>query len=235
MENIVESILMAFAVLVLVIALSMTTYLLSTAMSTTEQLVYGSDKTQYLSNINNNADDYLPTRIVGIDTVINSLYRYYKQNFMVRIFDSDGNLHQIFDTTIEGKVYVAASKPSLDPLIPEHRESIALLNMYGASGTNLFGAPWMGNIDNFAKQRVDLYISGQTGYVNNGKVDYGNISLEKFRDLTNINSFEETFIEYQYSGQTISVEGGIESITGNEQAKNKIIIEYRAKKNISDL
>ena len=231
MENIVESMLMAVAVLVLVIALSMTTYLLSTAMSTTEQLVYGSDKTQYLSNINNNADDYLATRIVGIDTVINSLYRYYKENFMVRIFDSDGNLHQIFDTTIEGKVYVAASKPAASRTTSE----IALINMYGASGTNLFGAPWMGNIDNFAKQRVDLYISGQTGYVNNGKVDYGNISLEKFRDLTNINSFEETFIEYQYSGQTISVEGGIESITGNEQAKNKIIIEYRAKKNISDL
>ena len=224
MENIVESMLIALAVLVLVIALSMTTYLLSTAMSTTEQLVYGSDKTQYLSNINNNIDDNSATRIVGIDTVINSLYRYYKENFMVKIYrktpTGDYELHQIFDTTIEGKVYVAASKPEAS----RNNEERALINMYGvSSGTNLFGAPWMGNITNFAKQRVDLYISGQNGYINNGQVNYSGHGLNNLGT-----TFLETFIEYQYSGQTISVEGGIESITGNEQAKNKIIIEYRA-------
>ena len=226
MENIVESMLIALAVLVLLISLSMTTYLLSTAMSTTEQLVYGSDKTQYLSNINNNIDDYSATRIVGIDTVINSLYRYYKENFMVKIYrktpTGDYELHQIFDTTIEGKVYVAASKPIRTPDIRTEEEK-ALIRMYGVGGVNLFGAPWIGNIDNFAKQRVDLYISGQNGYINNGQVNYSGHGLNNLGT-----TFLETFIEYQYSGQTISVEGGIESITGNEQAKNKIIIEYRA-------
>ena len=230
MENVVESILMAFAVLVLVIALSMTTYLLSTAMSTTEELVYGSDKTQYLSTINDDVDTNLPTRIVGIDTVINSLYRYYKENFMVKIYKRDGTLHQIFDTTIEGKIYVAASKT-----VPT-AEDTALLNLSNTGNPNLFGAPWMGNTNNFAKQRVDLYISGQKGYVNNALVNYEDpfTGYEKFMDLSDIDSFEETFIEYQYSGQTISTEDGIESITGNEQAKNKIIIEYRAK-NLADL
>lgn len=228
MENIVESILMAFAVLVLIIALSMTTYLLSTAMSTTEELVYNSDKTQYLSTIKNDITSYSATRVVGIDTVINSLYRYYKENFMVRICRIDGTVHQIFDTTIEGKVYVAASKPIRTPDIRTEEEK-ALIRMYGVGGVNLFGAPWMGNTNNFAKQRVDLYVSGQTGYVNNFIVDYGNVSVvDKFMNLSNIDCFEETFIEYQYSGQTISTEDGIESITGNEQAKNKIIIEYRA-------
>jgi len=221
MENIVESMLIALAVLVLLISLSMTTYLLSTAMSTTEQLVYGSDKTQYLSNINNNILPDSATRIVGIDTVINSLYRYYKENFMVKIFESDGTtLHQIFDTTIEGKVYVAASKPAGS----RNDEENALMRLYGnsATGVDLFGAPWMGNITNFAKQRVDLYISGQNGYINNGPVNYSGNGLNSLGT-----TFIETFIEYQYSGQTISVEDGIESITGNEQAKNKIIIEYR--------
>lgn len=217
MENVVESILMAFAVLVLVIALSMTTYLLSTAMSTTEELVYNSDKTQYLSSIVDDAST--TTRIVGIDTVINSLYRYYKENFMVKIFNSSGALHQVFDTTIEGKVYVAASKI----VGSRTSEETALLNIYGAGLPNLFGAPWMGNTNTFAKQRVDLYVSGQRGYINNGEVDYSTGGLNSLGT-----TFEETFIEYQYSGQTITTEDGIESITGNEQAKNKIIIEYRA-------
>lgn len=228
MDNAVESILIAFAVMVFVIALSMTTYLLSTAMSTTETLIYNSDRTNYLDNIEVElVDSYI--RTVGIDTVINSLYRYYKENFMVKIYKNNGTpgvkgtLHQIFDTTIEGKVYVAASKPIRTPDIRTEEEK-ALIRMYGVGGVNLFGAPWIGNIDNFAKQRVDLYVSGQGGYINNGEVNYDGVGL---KDL-GTNTFKEIFVEYMYSGDTYSTEDGIESITGSEKAKNKIIIEYIA-------
>lgn len=225
MENVVESIFMAFAVIVLVIALSMTTYLLSTAMSATETLIFNTDKTNYLDSIEV-ANTY--TREVGIDTVINSLYRYYKENFMVKIYEKEvdgGRLVQIFDTSIEGKLYVANSKPILTPDIRTEEEK-ALLSIYGDSSKPcyLFGAPWVGNTEVYAKERVDLYVSGQVGYINNGKVDYKSNNLNSLSTT----KFEETFIEYMYTGQTISTEDGIESITGNEQGKNKIVIEYRA-------
>ena len=222
MENAVESMLIIFAVIIFVIALSMTTYLLATAMNTTENLVYNADKTIYLQNIelDANEDTSYTRRTVGIDTVINSLYRYYKENFMVKIYNNSGNLVQLFDTSIEGKIYVAASKPAAS----RTEEENALMELYGPTGTNLFGAPWMGNTDVYAKERVDLYVSGQAGYINNGLVNYQGNGLYDLGATT----FEETFIEYMYSGQTISTEHGIESITGNEQEKNKIIIEYRA-------
>ena len=64
---------------------------------------------------------------------------------MVKIFNSSGALHQIFDTTIEGKVYVAASK-----IVGSRTfEETALLNIYGAGLPNLFGAPWMGNTNTY--------------------------------------------------------------------------------------
>lgn len=223
MENAVESIIIAFAVIVFVIALSLTTFMLSKAMTTTEALVYYSDETNYYQNIKVNEED-ITTRKVSIDTVINSLYRYYKENFMVRIYDQTGKLVQIFDTTLEGKIYSASGK------IPSRRtdeENSLILNFGDATQkTYLFGAPWMGNTSKDAKARVDLYISGQKGYINNAEVNYSSNGLKAL----GTNTFEETFIQYMYSGQNISLgEGdGKETITGNTKEKDKIIIDYKA-------
>ena len=222
MENAVESIIIAFAVIVFVIALSLTTFMLSKAMTTTETLVYYSDETNYYENIKVNRKD-ITTREVSIDTVINSLYRYYKENFMVRIYNKTGELVQIFDTTLEGKIYSASGKISSKRT---DEEKSLLLNFGSGKTANLFGAPWMGNTSKDAKARVDLYISGQKGYINNALVNYSGKGLKDLE--TNI--FEETFIQYMYSGQTISTgEGdGIETITGNTKEKDKIIIDYKA-------
>lgn len=220
MENVVESIIIVFAVIVFVIALSVTTFMLSKAMTTTKEIIYFADKTNYMQNIRI-AEDEVPItrRNVSIDTVVNSLYRYYKENFMVRIYNNGGNLVQIFDTTIEGKVYTAMSKtPTM-----RTEEERALVNNYGGGATNLFGAPWMGNTTRDAKYRVDLYVAGRVGYINKIEVDYSTNNLYSLGT-----EFEETFIEYVYSGQTISTQNGIEDLTGNTKEKNKIIIDYQA-------
>lgn len=223
MENAVESIIIAFAVLVFVIALSMTTYMLSKAMTTTQDLIYYSDKTNYLQNIEDTSEDPISTREVSIDTVVNSLYRYYKENFMVRIYNKHDNLVQIFDTTIEGKIYVALSKNESSRTLEEQ----ALVTNYGSGvKANLFGAPWMGNTVKDAKARVDLYVSGKKGYINSILVDYDTDDNGLY-DL-DATIFKETFIQYMYSGQTISTENGIADLTGNTKEKNKIIIDYRA-------
>ena len=75
MENAVESIIIVFAVIVFVIALSMTTFMLSKAMTTTQDLIYFSDKTNYMQNIEVDEDNIITQRTVSIDTVVNSLYR----------------------------------------------------------------------------------------------------------------------------------------------------------------
>ena len=51
MENVVESIIIVFAVIVFVIALSVTTFMLSKAMTTTKEIIYFADKTNYMQNI----------------------------------------------------------------------------------------------------------------------------------------------------------------------------------------
>ena len=232
MENAVESLMISFAVVVFVIALSLTTYLLSNAMTTTENLVYRTDKTNYYDNLVLGKNAVSNRREVSLDTVINSLYRYYKENFIVKLYNNSNQLIQIFDTETEGVVFTANSK------IPDRRtnKEIAYLNTYNDAGghCNLHGAPWMGNINEYAKHRVDLYVAGQSGYINNQKVDYSDsrYNLTPFREAPIHNQhISETFIEYMYDGEYYESEQSGEQLAGSTQEKNKIIVEYRVENN----
>lgn len=51
MENAVDAMKMAFAMIVFIIALSATMYLLNTASSTSQLLLYYTDESNYLDNI----------------------------------------------------------------------------------------------------------------------------------------------------------------------------------------
>ena len=224
MENSLEALKMAFGMMVFVIALSVAMYLITMASSTSQVLLYSADKTNYYDNIEvRNAD--VTNRKVNVETIIPTLYRYFKENFAVQIYDKSGNLTQIFDVNIEGKVRRAAGTNSS----ARTNEQEALLSLYGVSSslgqTNpyLFEAPWIGNTSKDIKTRVDLYVKGECGYINGTKVDYRENNLKKFAT----SSFIEQFTEYTYKGDTISSEDGTETITGNSKPENKIVIIYQ--------
>ena len=193
MENAVDAIKMAFGMMVFVIAMTAAMYLFTIASSTSQVLLYAADKTNYYDNIEINKDatgTYLDvtTRQVNVETIIPTLYRYYKENFAVKIIDRNGNLTQIFDVNIEGRVRKAAgpaidyTNPALTPDEQERKkkewyEQQALISLYGIpSGSYfdampdsdkeispyLFEAPWIGNTNKDFKTRIDLYINGKS-------------------------------------------------------------------------
>lgn len=228
MDNAIHAIMMAFGMMVFVIALTATMYLITVISSTSQVLLYVTDKTNYYDNIeiNEGSGEEITTREVNVETIIPTLYRYYKENFAVEIFNRAGELVQIFDVNIEGKVRRAASTV----IASRTAEQNALISLYGVatlSDTNpyLFEAPWIGNTSKDIKTRIDLYVNGGAGYINNTKVDYTQNNLGNFKN----SRFTETFSQYAYKGDTISVgEGdGVETITGNVQEKTKIVITYR--------
>ncbi len=224
MENAIEALIISFAIIVFIIAISLTMSLFTKTTNTTKEMVYNIDKTNYYKNIEIKSDriDDLTTREVTVDNVIASLYRYYKENFMVKIYTKSGELHQVFDADLEGEIRIAfAATRKTD-------RQKALLASYRDGKQKMFGAPWMANTNNQSKYRVDLYVSGKKGYINGFEVDYSETSQNKgLKSLGNV--FTEKFVEYMFSGDTIETEDGIETITGNSKEKDKIIIEYREK------
>jgi hypothetical protein len=148
MENVTQALYIVFAVLIFIIAFTFALYMVDRVNETATTLVWGLDETSYYDSLeitdliagNDKENTNNTSRIVGIDTIIPSLYRYYKESFAVKILDEAGNLMQYFDTTTEGAVNTAASTLTKTP------QQLALISLYNTSGkaSYLFGAPWLG-------------------------------------------------------------------------------------------
>ena len=227
MENLTHALYMAFAMAVFVIAFSLSLYLVNKLNATAKDIVYSIEGSYYdslsLDKMIETNEDRNRSRIVGIDTIIPTLYRYYKESFAVKILDADGTLLQYFDTTTEGDVNDAKAT------IADQRtdKQKALVSLYDDSGKKCYmsGAPWLANINKDAKTRIDMYIKGGKGYINNTLVDFTDNNLKQYQTY----QFKEVFTQYAYEGDTISDDstGELVTLTGNKQISTKIIIIYQ--------
>ena len=108
MENAVDALKIAFAIIVFVIAITVSFRVISQAKSTADMVTYVSDETNYYTyNDNENAT------IVGFDTVVATIYNYYTESIAVIINDSSGNLIALFDSSVEkdsGAVWTGSEK-----------------------------------------------------------------------------------------------------------------------------
>ena len=85
MENAVDALKMAFAVFAFVMALTTAMLAFTQARETSEQVFYMTDKTNFYEYYDDSKET--ETRIVSAETIIPTLYRYYKEDFNVVIFD----------------------------------------------------------------------------------------------------------------------------------------------------
>ena len=235
-DNVSNALMMAFFVMLLVLALAVAMKMFSTITTTSEALVLYSDSTVYYDSVkiddeslNAAAGDDINSgtvRIVSAETIIPTLYRYYKENFCVKIYDAAGNLLQIFDVNFEGKLHssIGDTNATSTATTPASKANYAYKQIYNDSSKPyyMFGAPWLGSTDSI-KKRIDFYVNGKSGYINNTYVNYEN--NEFYQARMNKTQFKENFISYSYTGQTIETEDGDTLVTG-ASAKDKIVIIY---------
>ena len=88
MENATDALKMAFAVIVFVMALTIAVMMFSQLNQVSKLVVSSSDITKYYEY--KIAKDEEQTRIVGLETIIPTLYKYYKENYTVLFLDKGG-------------------------------------------------------------------------------------------------------------------------------------------------
>lgn len=101
MENAVDALKIGFAVLVFVMALSLTIYMFAQVRETADIVLHSSDVTEYMQY--EGFEDYETAkksseRVVGLETIIPTLYKYYKENYTVIFRDSSGNFKEMYRT-----------------------------------------------------------------------------------------------------------------------------------------
>lgn len=229
MENAVDALKMAFAIFVFTIAISFAMYMFTKARNTADIVLQSSDVTKYMEytelNNSNSEVSIEGDRIVGLEAIVPTLYKYYKENYTVIFLKSDGK------TPLD--IYETQTKPTL--------WSVGYTNRYYSDNQDLricsFDVdeetrrhePWTGsnekiksNIDNFLKGGVYTY-NVSSSYYPEGKIvyNYGQGFIKEYRQY----KFRESIGEYTYNDITSQTNGeGTSGITNVKQKKKRVII-----------
>ena len=99
MENVTDALKMAFAVFIFIVGLGTAMHMFSLARQTSDFVVQTADETKYYSYENGGGSEY---RIVGLETIIPTIYKYSKENYALKFVDSSGNDLKLYNSTKTG-------------------------------------------------------------------------------------------------------------------------------------
>lgn len=224
MENAADALKIAAAVLIFIVALASSFSLFGTAKQTADSIVGMRDKQAYLEAAELDSILYISSdkisqssgdasssiiaglttkgdRIVGVDDVIATIYRYNKEKYGVTIVNTSGEVIARFDSNTENVMRQYNNIESgLDEYIekletntktnyasPKFRNNkLELLYSINVSGNSRikYGAPWYGD-DIEIQKRINADISGST-YTYNGQTYRGKGLLAKLENASKI-------------------------------------------------
>lgn len=231
MENAVEGLKLAFAVLLLTMALSLTIAFFSKARTTAEMVLRSSDKTAYYDYSRYSVpQDTSGNRIVGYETIIPTLYKYDKERYKVTFKKGTYN-EETGEIVIEGplSIYKTQSTPAnwnknyVNDFDGEttstsgHNMNICSFDIVEETQRN---EPWVGSSEQ-VKLHLDAIFSGtKDGYI---------LPQNSSKSLTYIgnplSNRNNRFIEQIGEIKTTNTneEDGTESVTGNKTTTKRII------------
>lgn len=133
MENAVEALKMAAAVLVFITALAVGISSFSLARQTSDMLIAYADRetvTQYTQGTGDK------TRIVGVETIVPTIYRAFRENYKILFYDSNGNPIILY-TKIEDGAPVDVNYIDLEGIVlgNNQQDNFIMALLYG---TNAF-------------------------------------------------------------------------------------------------
>lgn len=203
MENAVDAIKIALALFVFVMAFSVTMYMFTMAIQTSDTVLQSSDVTAYMEYIEV-SDMMEDERIVGLETIIPTLYKYYKENYTVVFRNSDGTPLELYETQTNVDLWSTGYTNKY------HRDNRDLkVCAFDVDDETRRHEPWTGNT-NYYKQNLDMFLSGGTfvapsgngmnyNYSDSRINGWGNRSfIDQYKD----SRFRESLGEYTYNDVT---------------------------------
>ena len=236
MENAVDALKIAFAVFVFTMALSLAMYMFSEAKATGDIVLARSDVTGYmdyteLEDIQEGVTVIGTDRVVGLETIIPTLYKYYKENYTVIFRDVNGQPLELYTTQTEPRLW----SPGYINKYYTNDQDLKICS-FDVDEESRRREPWTGgstNINtNYYKLNLDMFLSGGTFTAPSGNgmdYNYSDINIngwgskEGFADKYKDARFRESLGQYTYSEQTTQ-EQQTEGLPETKQKTKRVII-----------
>lgn len=230
MENSADALKIVLAVFAFVLALTVAISMLSQLNQTSKIVLNSSDITNYYEyKIATNEEK---SRTVGLETIIPTLYKYYKENYTVLFLKEDGTPLNLYksQTNIKGWAqqgivgkYYTSDKNKYNSF-----DNNAVCS-FDVDEETLRSEPWTGAVNDFRKN-LDAFLYGgefkyPSGIIDSEGRDGYNYPTGGFIGTYLNSKFKEMLGEYNYSltteGETLDLEN--ELIKG----KKKRVIIYQ--------
>ena len=220
MENAVDALKIAFGVFVFTMALSLSIYMFTMARETSDIVLQSSDVTALMEYIE--ASDMIgEDRIVGLETIIPTLYKYYKENYTVIFLKSDGTPLELYETQTNPTLW----SPGYTNKYYDDNQDLKICS-FDVDEETRRREPWTGNT-NYYKQNLDMFLSGGTFIAPSGNgmnYDYSNARVNgwgnnSFIDEYKDSQFRESLGEYTYNEVSSTT-----STTNVKEKKKRVII-----------
>ena len=234
MENASDAIIMAGAMLIFVIALTVAMTVFSQARATIDMVVYTSDETNYYEYLDTTGSNSAKNRIVGLETIIPTLYKYYKENYTVVFLNSNGNGLKLYETQTNSDLWSgntngdSSTIPSIVNKYPGITDNKTICS-FDVDEETARHEPWTGSTIDY-KNNIEAFLQGGTFYYPNGSGDYYNyeqyFSQNSFIEQYSDNQFIETIGEYSTSTRDDTLLSS-ELDQGIRNNKNKRVIIYQ--------
>ncbi len=222
MENAIEALKIAFAVIMFVIALSITITMFSVSKETADAVLHGSDMTAYMQyEAVSDADS--ENRIVGLETVIPTLYKYYKENYTV-IFRSGNDFETLYETVTNPDLW---SKGYNNKYYRSESDKKKVCSFDVDEETKRH-EPWTGSPEK-NKEMLDCFIANKPYEYINGETGVKDKPVTWDFTLNDHTKFIENLGEYTYDANNDQVEAGSDSEKFNSglvKNKKKRVIIY---------
>lgn len=229
MENASDAIIMAGAVLIFVIALTVAMTVFSQARQTVDTVVYASDRTNYYEYLSFDISNNIKNRIVGLETIIPTLYKYYKENYTVVFLDENGKGMKLYETLtnhdnwskdMDGNIksFTTTKYPDMDDME---------ICSFDVNEELVRREPWVGDPIE-TRKNLEAFIEGKEYVWPNGsgkKYNYENaIEGKSFMEYFSKKKCRETIGEYRTSNKDTFASELNQGIRDN---KNKRVIVYQ--------
>lgn len=220
MENAVDALKIAFGVFVFTMALSLSIYMFTMARETSDIVLQSSDVTTLMEYIET-SDMIGEDRIVGLETIIPTLYKYYKENYTVIFLKSDGTPLELYETQTNPTLW----SPGYTNKYYDDNQDLKICS-FDVDEETRRREPWTGNT-NYYKQNLDMFLSGGTFIAPSGNgmnYDYSNARINGWGNSSFIDEYKDSQFRESLGEYTYNEVSSTTSTTNVKEKKKRVII-----------
>lgn len=234
MDNAADAILIGGAMLIFVLALTVSITVYSQARVTIDAMLHATDETSFYEYYDTQ-NNIVSNRIVSWETIIPTLYKYYKEDYTVVFLKSNGQPMTIYESQTNPFNWTGNEDRNYDgipPVVTKYyetsRKDIQTICSFDVDEEDIRREPWTGKeID--TKINLDIFLKG-------GKIEYATSQVEEGKYIYDYGigfiathgeyaKFRETIGEYSIKDKEDKITTEID--TGIRNNKRKRVIVYQ--------